>query len=189
MRIDDDILKLIDELEALRETRNDHWQIPRAEGEVLYQVALSVRARTVVELGTSYGFSGLFWGAALRRTGGTLHTVDNDPKKVESSRETFRRAGLAGTVVNHQGDAADVAASIPGPIDIAFIDACDKPLAVRYFDILWPKIRAGGSVFTDNVATHRAELAGYVGYVRGLDGASSTEIPVGNGVEWTIKLG
>jgi len=188
MPIDPDILKLIDELESLRATRDDHWQIPRVEGELLFQMAVAGGARTIVELGTSYGFSGLFWGAALRRCGGTLHTVDNDPKKYESSRETFRRAGLSDTVVNHLGDATDVTAKFPGPIDIAFIDACDKPVAVRYFDILFPKLRVGGSIFTDNVTTHREELAGYVAYVRSRGDASSTEIPVGNGVEWTVKL-
>ena len=49
-------------------------------------------------------------------------------------------------------------------------------------------MRPGGSVLTDNATTHRAELAEFVAYVRGLPGAASTEIPVGNGVEWTIKL-
>ena len=49
-------------------------------------------AKTIVEIGTSYGFSGLNW-AAHCADGGQLHTIDRDPKKYNSSRETFERAG------------------------------------------------------------------------------------------------
>ena len=189
MPIDAPVLKLIDELDALRQTRDDHWQIPRAEGEVIYQLALTTRAQTVVELGTSYGFSGLFWGAALKRNGGVLHTIDIDPRKYDLSRQTFRQAGLGDVIVNHLGDAMQVAPTLPGPFDMAFIDAFEKKLSIRYFELLWPKIRVGGSVLVDNVCTHREELAEYVKSVRSRPDAVSTEIPAGNGFEWTVKLG
>lgn len=187
--IDPQILRMIDELERLRAERDDHWQVPREEGEVLYQLALASNAKVIVEAGTSYGFSGLFWGAALKRTGGLLHTIDNDPYKVESSRNTFERAGLAGVVVNHLGDARDVLPAIEGAIDIVFLDAGNKRTVRELFDPVWPRVRKGGSVATDNATTHRADLAPFVRYVRSLPDAASTEIPVGNGIEWTVKLG
>jgi predicted O-methyltransferase YrrM len=90
-------------------------------------------------------------------------------------------------IANHLGDAHDVLKSIPAPIDIAFIDA-DKPACRTYFDLLWPKIRPGGSVLTDNATTHRSELADFVRHLRSLGDASSVEVAVGNGIEWTIKL-
>jgi caffeoyl-CoA O-methyltransferase len=185
--MDPRILSLIDELDDLRRTRDDHWQIPRLEGEMLHHIALASAAKKIVEVGTSYGFSGLWWGAALKETGGQLHTVDISRKKYDSSRQTFDRAGLEGTIVNYLGDAAEVLKTIDGPIDIAFIDA-DKPACRAYFDALWPKVRAGGSILTDNATTHRAELADYMAHLRGLPHATSTEVAIGNGVEWTIKL-
>src|SRR5687768_8016740 len=124
--IDPQILRLIDELDRLRGERDDHWQVPRVEGELLYQIALASNARLIVEAGTSYGFSGLFWGAALKQTGGVLHTIDNDPYKVESSRKTFERAGLGDVVVNHPGNARDVLPAVKGEIDIVFLDAGNK---------------------------------------------------------------
>lgn len=181
------ILAAIEELDTLARGRDDAWQVPREEGEILFQVARASQAKLIVEVGTSYGFSGLFWGAALTASGGKLHTIDVNPKKVESSKATFAKAGLAGVIENHLGDAADVLAKVPGPIDIAFIDA-DKPATQRYFDLVWPKIRVGGSVLTDNAVTHRIELADFVRHVRGRGDAHSVEIPVGNGFEWTIKL-
>lgn len=188
MHVDQKILGLIDELEKLRTTRDDHWQIPRAEGEVLFQIAVACGAKKIIEFGTSYGFSTLFWGAAVQQTKGVVHTIDIDPRKFELSKENFRRAGLENSIVNHLGDSVDVAPTLPGPIDIGFIDAFDKANSQKYFELLWPKVRIGGSILVDNATTHREELAGYVGWVRARTDAASTEIPVGNGIEWTVKL-
>lgn len=178
---------LIQELDELGKSRNDAWQITREEGDLLYHIALGMRAKTIVEVGTSYGFSGLFWAKALTRIGGQLHTIDRDPRKYTSSRETFARAGVDGVINNYLGNAKQVLANMNGPIDIAFIDA-DKPATRDYFDLLWPMISAGGCIITDNAATHRKELGEFISYVRSINGASSVEVNIGNGIEWTIKL-
>ncbi len=187
MFTDPAILARIDELDALRTTRNDAWQVPRVEGELLHHIALSAKARLVVEIGTSYGFSGLFWGAALRHTGGHLHTIDINPKKYDSSKLIFAQAGLNDIITNHLGDAGKIVPVLAGAIDVAFIDA-DKELCLEYFHLIWPKLRVGGSVITDNASTHRDELRNYVSHVRSRADATSTEVAVGNGIEWTIKL-
>lgn len=186
-QINPQILAMINELDELRNRRDDHWQIPRIEGELLHHIALSSNAKHIVEVGTSYGFSGLWWGAALQLTGGQLHTIDMSRKKYDASRLTFDRAGLTGTIINHLGDAREVISTMEGPFDLAFIDA-DKPACRAYFDMIWPKLRRGGSIITDNSTTHREELAEYIGYVRSVPNASSCDVAVGNGIEWTIKL-
>jgi predicted O-methyltransferase YrrM len=176
----------VDELDSLR-TREDAWQVPRIEGELLCHLALATGARLIIEIGTSYGFSGLFWAAALRHTGGKLHTIDISEKKFNSSRKTFEQAGVGDLVINHLGDARQIVPKIAGPIDIAFIDA-DKPSVPEYFELLWPMIRPRGSVLTDNTITHRQELAAFVSSTRASTDACSLEIPVGNGLEWTVKI-
>ncbi|MCC6423204.1 MAG: class I SAM-dependent methyltransferase [Phycisphaerales bacterium] len=181
------ILKLIDELDALGKQRDDAWQVPRAEGELLYQIALATGAKRIVEVGTSYGFSGLFWGAAMRRTGGHLHTIDRETKKYESSKQTFAQAGLSDVITNHLGDARRILADLPAGIDLAFIDA-DKKGTRDYFDLIWPKLRIGGSILVDNATTHKSELSQYVQFVRSLKDAGSVEVAVGNGLEWTVRL-
>jgi len=187
VRFDPTIGPVIDELEELRKSRDDHFQVPRIEGELLFQFALATGAKTIVEVGTSYGFSGLFWAAALKQTGGRLHTIDMSQKKFDSSKQTFGRAGVASIITNHLGNALEVLPNIAGPIDIAFLDA-DKPALRQYFDTIWPKIRVGGNVLTDNALTHKTELAEFISYVRGRPDAASSEIPVGNGLEWTVKV-
>ena len=188
MQISEKLSALINEVDALRHTRDDHWQIPRIEGELLYQITLAVNAKLIVEVGTSYGFSGLFWAAALQKTGGVLHTIDINPKKFDASRDHFERAGVGKIVVNHLGDAFEVLPTIAGPIDIAFLDGCDKSLSRQFFELVWPNIRKGGSVLTDNTKSHPDELADYVKFCRARTDVMSVELPVGNGLEWTVKL-
>ena len=178
---------IVEELDALGRTRTDAWQVPRVEGELLMQIALATGARTIVEIGTSYGFSGLFWGRACKLNGGHLHTIDIDAKKYQSARETFSRAGVGDVVTSYLGDAREVLASMPPPIDLLFIDA-DKPACRAYFELVWPKLRTGASVITDNAVTHRVELAEFIAYARACKDASSVEIAIGNGIEWTVKL-
>ena len=133
--------------------------------------------------------SSLFWSMALKRTGGHLHTIDRDPKKYESAKQTFHRAGVAEIVTNYLGDAAEILRNMPAGagIDIAFIDA-DKPATQAYFDLLWPKMRTGGSVLVDNATTHRQDLWEFVHAVRNRADARSAEVAVGNGIEWIIKV-
>ena len=188
MQISEKLSAVIDEVDALRHSRDDHWQIPRVEGELLYQIAVAASAKLVVEVGTSYGFSGLFWAAALQRTGGILRTIDISQKKFDASRDHFERAGVGKVVVNHLGDAFEVLPKIVGPVDIAFLDGCDKSLSREFFELIWPKVRPGGSVLTDNTKSHPGELADYVSFCRARTDAISVDLPVGNGLEWTVKL-
>ncbi|HZK80106.1 MAG TPA: class I SAM-dependent methyltransferase, partial [Humisphaera sp.] len=105
MHLSQQLAAMIEEVDALRNAVDDAWQIPRIEGEFLYQVALASQAKLIVEVGTSYGFSGLFWSAALQQTGGMLHTIDIAQKKFDASRKHFERAGVGKYIVNHLGDA------------------------------------------------------------------------------------
>ena len=189
MPFDPKLLAAIEELDALGKTRDDAWQVPRTEGELLHHIALASKAKVIVEVGTSYGFSGLFWAAAMQQTGGRLHTIDKDPKKFESSKATFARAGVDSVVTTYLGDAQQILSTKLKDLtmDLAFIDA-DKPATGAYFDLLWPRVNPGGSILIDNATTHREQLGEFIRAIRSRSDARSIEIAIGNGIEWAIKL-
>lgn len=177
----------IDEVERLAKPRGDAMQVSREQGELLTAIALSLNAKLIVEIGTSYGFSGLWWSAALAVTGGHLHTIDVMEKKYTTAKATFAAAGVADRVTSHLGNAREILTGIEGPIDVVFIDA-DKPASQSYFDLLWPKVRVGGAVLTDNVISHQQELGQYVRDLHARGDAHSVTIPLRAGLEWTVKL-
>lgn len=178
----------IDELDRLAKTRDDAWQISRDVGEFLAAVAVAHRAKVIVEVGTSYGFSGLWWAAALGVTGGHRHAIDIAQKKFDSSKATFAAAGVADRITNHLGDGAKVLPTIAGPIDLAFIDA-DKPATQNYYEQLWPKIRVGGALLIDNVLSHKDEMAGVLESIRNRTDNHLTIVPMRAGVAWAVKIG
>jgi predicted O-methyltransferase YrrM len=178
----------IDETERLaKTTRNDAMQVSRGQGELLAAIALTCKAKLIVEVGTSYGFSGLWWSSALAVAGGHLHTIDVSEKKFAASKEAFAAAGVAERVTSHLGNARDILAGITGVIDVVFIDA-DKSASQGYLDIVWPKIRVGGCVVTDNVISHQRDFVEYVRGLKARDDAHSVTVPMGGGMEWTVKL-
>ena len=64
-------------------------------GRLIYLLARSRRAKTIVEFGTSYGISGIHLAAALRDGGGgRLITTEFDATKAARAKGNFHAAGL-----------------------------------------------------------------------------------------------
>jgi len=57
------------------------------------------------------------------------------------------------------------------------------------FGLIRPELRVGGGTLTDNKISHPAELAKFIRYLRSREDAHSVTIPVGERLEWTVKLG
>lgn len=181
------VLAELQRLEALAATRTDARAVPPATGAFLHALVLASDCRYGLELGTSYGYSGLWLGAAFKHTQGQLISVDRDIRKVAAARETFAHTGLGETVQVHAGIISEVIAGLAGPFDFVFIDA-DKPNSLRYLELLWAKLAQRAVIVTDNVTSHATELAEFVRYLRGHSQLYSTLVPVGSGLELTIKL-
>src|SRR5205085_1749915 len=80
--------------------------VSRETGLLLYMLARSCRARTVVEFGTSFGISTLYLAAALRDNGGGhLITSEFEPSKVARARHNLAVGGLIDLVEIREGDA------------------------------------------------------------------------------------
>lgn len=183
----------LEELERLGAERDDANQVNRDVGEFLAGVALTLNAQRIVEIGTSYGYSGLWWCAALAHTGGKLHTLDVLEHKQESARAAFEAAGVAHLVELHLGNAqelladAEFVAGLGGQLDLGFIDA-DKAPTHDYFLAHWERLRVGGAIVTDNVTSHREQMGDYLERVKARDDAHSVTVPLRAGLEWTLKL-
>jgi len=104
----------------------------------------------VVEIGTSTGYSGLWFCLALEATGGHLTTFELDHERAGRARMHFYNAGVDSLVTVVEGDAHENVTKVNGPIDIAFIDA-DKDGYVDYLHKVLPLVRPGGLILAHNV--------------------------------------
>jgi len=155
------ILTVLDEMD--REERGGMMNVPPKDGRLLRLLAEATGARHVVELGTSNGYSGIWWCLALKTTGGRLTTFEIDAQRAALARVNFKRAGVDGLVTLVEGDAHKNVTALRDPIDIVFIDA-DKEGYSDYLNKLLPLVRPGGLIVAHNITRGMADP----GYVRAI---------------------
>lgn len=151
------ILSLIEELDS-EQARRGMMNVPQNDGRLLRILAESIGAKRVVELGTSNGYSGLWFSLALLKTDGHLFTFDIDEGRSALARKHFEQAGVLDRITMVLGDAHEtaVAHDYGGPIDLLFIDA-DKEGYLDYLNKLLPKVRPGGLILSHNMSRPRPD--------------------------------
>ena len=148
------ILAVLDDMD--RNQRGGNMNVPSEDGRILRLLTEAVGAKHVVEIGTSNGYSGIWFCLALRTTGGKLTTHDIDEGRAALARKNFKRAGVDNIVTLVMGDAHETVKNIKESIDVLFIDA-DKPGYVDYLQKLLPLVRPGGLILGHNVNGSRMQ--------------------------------
>lgn len=141
-------------------------------------------ARSIVEIGTSYGYSTVWLAEAARATGGRVVTLDLARHKQDEARRMLERAGLADFVDWRAGDALETLRQMSGPFDFVLLDVW-KDLYIPCFDLFAPKLAPGAIVVADNMlrpAFSRPEAEAYRAHVRGRPGMESVLLEVGSGI-------
>ena len=158
--------------------------VSRETAVLLYMLARSAKARTIVEFGTSFGISTLHLAAALKDNGGgRLIGSEFEPSKVVRARANIAAAGLSDLVDIREGDALEtLARDLPESIDLVLLDGA-KSLYPRVLALLEPRLRAGALIVGDN-----ADMSPeYLAHVRA-PGAGYLSVPFAEDVELTMKL-
>ena len=95
------------------------------------------------------------------------------------------QADLEPFVELRTGDAREIIASLPGPLDFVPIDLW-KELYIPCFDLVYPKLSEGALLAADNILYpefSRNEMAAFRRHVRTKPGMESILLPVGSGIE------
>ena len=124
-----------------------------ATGAALRFFATAIAARSVVEIGTGCGSSGI-WLLRGMRSGGVLTSVDTEPEYHRLARKAFAQAGFATNQARLiLGRALDVLPRLSdGAYDLVFCDA-DQASYPEYLIASLRLLRAGGIVvFNDTLS-------------------------------------
>jgi predicted O-methyltransferase YrrM len=124
--------------------------VSAAAGAALRFIAASLAAKSVVEIGTGCGTSGIWLLRGMRKDG-VLTSVDVDPEHQRLARKAFTEAGFAANRYRLiGGKAADVLPRLTdGAYDLVFCDA-DKHEYPTYLTAALRLLRTGGVVAFDN---------------------------------------
>jgi len=144
--------------------RKAYMAVGREFGSLLYILARSIRAKTVVEFGTSFGVSTIYLASALRDNGGgKVVTTEFDEEKAAQAKRNLAAAGLEDLVEFRVGDALETLAQPPSGIDMIFLDGA-KTMYFSVLRLLEPHLRSGGIVASDN--TDHEGMEDFLDYIR-----------------------
>ena len=190
---EDDLLR---EVRADIEQRGPTIQVSAEAGRLLALLVRAAGATRVLEVGTLFGYSGI-WMARELSPGGDMDTIEIEKMHADAAEHWFERAGLADRVTVHRGAGLDVLARLPGPYDVAFVDA-DKRTYPEYIRLSLERLRPGGIVIADNaIRGGRIVQAGGDVDMKGTRGMHdllagdanlvATTVPVGDGLAIAVK--
>jgi caffeoyl-CoA O-methyltransferase len=149
-------------------------------GPFLLTLALGCRARSIVEVGTSAGYSTLWLAVAAGQTGGRVITFEIDPAKVELAHSTFTDAGVEDLVELRPIDGALGLIAMADAADLVFLDA-EKEDYVRLLEPAIGALRPGGLLVADNLTSHESELADFREAALGDPRLGGLVVPIGRG--------
>jgi predicted O-methyltransferase YrrM len=154
-------------------------------GVLLNTLIRSHKCKTILEIGTSYGNSTIWFAEAARDVGGKVISLELAQKKVDYARSMVERAGLADYVEFIVGEADESINNLPGPFDFVLVDHW-KEFYVSALEAFYPKLADGAIIAADNMLfppmTEQDALA-YRRAVRSKPNIQSLLLDTGQGVE------
>lgn len=162
-----------------QEQENPNWIISHETGEFLNKLVRENNFKTVLEVGTSIGYSSIWLAEALSRIGGKLYTIESNDERYTVATENFMQAGLSNHIQQIKGHAPDV--EIPDMFNFLFLDAT-KAEYISYIKTFLFHMKKGGMIVADNALSHAEELKEYKDYIFDSPQLESELKKIGTGV-------
>jgi predicted O-methyltransferase YrrM len=124
-------------------------------GALINLLIRAVRARDVLELGTSNGYSTIWLAEAAEH----VVSVEIDPARSAMARANLKSAGLLDRVdLIVEDAAATLTGAADDSFDVVFMDS-ERPAYVAYWPDVCRVLRPGGLVAVDNSISHADQVA------------------------------
>jgi predicted O-methyltransferase YrrM len=163
--------------------KDTYLAVSRDTARLLYMLARSTRAGSMVEFGTSFGISTLHLAAALRDNGGgQIITTEFEPSKAARARQNFAAAQLDDLIELREGDAVNTLTDdLPGQLDLVLLDGA-KGLYPAILTLLEEHLRPGALIVADNADRSPEYLSRVRSTARGY-----TSVPFTDDVELSMR--
>lgn len=165
----------------------DEFLLPigKEVGQFLNALIKGCKAKTILEIGTSYGYSTLWLAEAAKTTGGQVFSLEIDPKKSAYAQEQIKLAGLDRFVTFIVADAVQWIKETAQMFDFVLLDVW-KELYVPCFKELQGKMNKGGFLIADNMTHpphHKKETDDYRASILEHGQFQTILLPLGAGIE------
>ncbi len=144
-------------LRAIKAADKGLLAVSEEDGRFLRVLVATRGAKSILEIGAASGYSGIWLGLGARETGGRVVAIEYDPQRAREAADNVRKAGVADVVRVVHGDAFAEIPKLAGGFDLVFLDAW-KPDYKKFFDMVYPRLNAGGVFVAHNVVNKKNEM-------------------------------
>ena len=144
-------------LRAIKAADKGLLAVSEEDGRFLRVLVATRSAKSILEIGAASGYSGIWLGLGARETGGRVVAIEYDPQRAREAADNIRKAGVADVVRVVHGDAFAEIPRLTGGFDLVFLDAW-KPDYKKFFDMVYPRLSAGGVFVAHNVVNKKNEM-------------------------------
>jgi predicted O-methyltransferase YrrM len=193
--MDDTLRSLLHELEqfgAENDARASDRQgkmlnITPETGKLLSILVRATKAKRVLEIGTSNGYSTLWLAEAVQALAGKLVTVELAPAKAALAHDNFERAGLSPWIRQEVTEGGKfLREQLSSSCDLLFLDS-EREQYVAWWPWIQQILAPGGLLIVDNAVSHAAEMESFIQLVRATAGYSALTVPIGKGELLVLK--
>ena len=169
--------------------------ISNKTGEFFNILLKAMKAKKILEVGMSVGFSTLWFADAILANNGKIVTIEENRDKITRAKKNFEEAEVSAQIEIKEGKALQIlhklatSESEQQQFDFVFLDA-DKENNIEYFDLVLPLVRVGGIIATDNILypeEFRPEMKKFTEYIKSKPNIQTMTLDLGNGEEISIK--
>jgi predicted O-methyltransferase YrrM len=135
------------------------------KGKIITEIIKKYNPKTVLEIGTLYGYSAILM-ANILPVGGKVVTIELDKLIAATARKNIADAGLSDKIDIVDGNALEAIPKLDLKYDLLFLDAA-KDEYLKYLKLVENKnLKKGSIVVADNVEVSKNEMVDYLEYVR-----------------------
>ena len=168
--------------------RLNRWRsIEPESAEFLALLVLAKQAKSLLEIGTSGGYSTLWLADAVEQTGGHLITLEIEAQRQQTALKHLVATGLSGVTTALCVDAGKFLQSNQDNYDFILLDA-ERPAYPMYWTYLKTCLETSGSVLVvDNVLSHAEQVKEFIALVNADIDFEQTILPIGAGLLLVVK--
>jgi len=167
---------------------------------IFYNTLLRMqKPKRILEIGTSTGYSTLWFADAVLDQNSKIITIEQNPKKIKMATKNFQKAGVSKIIETRQGNAKEILnhmliefkkSKTKKYFDFVFIDA-DKEEYSFYFEVGLQMLKKDGIIAADNIIYPKRfnkYIKKYLTYIGKKDNIQTVIVPIGNGQQISIKI-
>jgi caffeoyl-CoA O-methyltransferase len=175
-------------LKSIKAADKGQLAVSEEDGRFMRVLVGLRNAKSILEIGAASGYSGIWLGLGARESHGHVVSIEFDPQRAKEAAANIQKAGLTDVVRVVHGDAFVEIPKLQGTFDLVFLDAW-KPDYKRFFDMVYPRMDAGGVFLAHNVINKSSEMKPFLDAIQNHPGLFTSIVSPGSeGMSVSYKL-